>query len=38
MECGKNEPTYSQVDSHFGNWNLYGILNLERDILRVKVY
>jgi hypothetical protein len=34
MECGKNEPTYS----HFGNWNLYGILNLERDILRVKVY
>jgi hypothetical protein len=33
-----NEPTNSQVDSHFGGWNPYGIPNLQRDILGVIIH
>jgi hypothetical protein len=28
----RNEPTHSQVDSHFGSWNFYGVPNLQRSI------
>ncbi len=38
-ECRRvwgNEPTHSQVDSHFGSWSLDGFPNLQRTIGRVK--
>jgi hypothetical protein len=33
-----NEPTHSQVDSHFGNWSLYEVSNVQREISRVKIH
>ncbi len=27
-----NEPTHSQVNSHFGSWNPYEILNFQKSI------
>ncbi len=38
-ECRKmwgNEPPHSQVSSHFGNWSLNGLLNLQKTIKKVK--
>ncbi len=35
QECERmreNEPTHSQVDSHFGSWNPYGVSNIQRTI------
>jgi hypothetical protein len=32
----RNEPTHSQVDSHFGSWNPYVVLDFQRGILGVK--
>jgi hypothetical protein len=40
-ECTKmwgNEPSHSQMNSHFGSWNLDGLLNLQRAISRVKIH
>jgi hypothetical protein len=34
----RNEPTHSQVDSHFGSWNPYRILDFQRGILGVKTH
>ncbi len=34
----RNEPTHSQVDSHFGSWNPYGIPNFQKNISRVKTH
>jgi hypothetical protein len=33
-----NEPTHSQMDSHFGSWNPYGAPNFQRVIWRVKTH
>jgi len=33
-----NEPTHSQMSSHFGNWNLDELLIFQRDILGVKIH
>jgi hypothetical protein len=40
-ECKKmwgNEPTHSQVDSHFESWNLYEVTNIQRAIWGVKIH
>jgi hypothetical protein len=34
----RNEPTHSQMDSHFGSWNPFGVLNLQKGISRVKIH
>jgi len=33
-----NEPTHSQVGSHFGSWSPDGLLNLQRVIVGVKTH
>jgi len=33
-----NEPTRSQVDSHYGSWNPYGIPNFQRGISGVEIH
>lgn len=33
-----NESTHSQVDSYFGSWNPYGVLNFQRGISRVQTH
>jgi hypothetical protein len=33
-----NDPTHSQVDSHFGNWSLYEIPYIQKVISRVKIH
>jgi hypothetical protein len=33
-----NEPTHFQVDSHFGSWNPYGVLNFQKSISWVKIH
>jgi hypothetical protein len=41
LECKRvwgNESTHSQVDSHFGNWNPYGVLNFQKISLGVKIH
>jgi hypothetical protein len=40
-ECKRvwgNEPSHSQVNSHFGNWSPHGLPNLQKTIARVKTY
>jgi hypothetical protein len=40
-ECGRvweNEPSHSQLNSHFGNWSFDGLLNLQRAIAGVKTH
>jgi len=31
-----NEPSHSQMSSHFGSWNLNGLFNFQKAILGVK--
>jgi hypothetical protein len=40
-ECRKvweNEPSHSQVNSHFGSWSPNGLLNFKRAIAGVKTH
>jgi hypothetical protein len=34
----KNEPTHSQMGSHFGSWSLDGLPNFHRGILKDKIH
>jgi hypothetical protein len=34
----RNEPTHSQMGSHFGSWSPYGLLNLQGAIVGVKTH
>jgi hypothetical protein len=36
-ECEGMKP-HSQMDSHFGSWNPYGVLNFQKGILGVSVH
>jgi hypothetical protein len=41
QECERmwrNEPTHSQVDSHFGGWSPYKVLDFQRVISRAKIH
>jgi len=41
QECRRvwgNEPTHSQVDSHFGTWSPNRLLNLQRMIVGIKTH
>jgi hypothetical protein len=42
LRVWRNEPTYSQVDSqvdsNFGIWNPYGVLNFQKGISKVKIH
>jgi hypothetical protein len=41
QECRRmwrNEPTHSQMGSHFGNWSFDGLLNFLRAISKVKTH
>jgi hypothetical protein len=41
QECKRvwgNEPSHSQMNSHFGNWSPNGLPNLQRVIIRVKTH
>jgi len=33
-----NEPSHSQMSSHFGSWSLDGLPNLQKAIARVKTH
>jgi hypothetical protein len=33
-----NEPTHSRVDSHFGSWSPYGLLNFQKTIWKAKIH
>jgi hypothetical protein len=37
-KVSENEHSHSQVNSHFGSWNLGGLSNLQRAIARVKTH
>ncbi len=34
----RNEPSHSQVNSHFGSWSLNGLSNLQKSIAGVKTH
>jgi hypothetical protein len=41
QECGRvwrNDPSHSQVNSHFGNWSHDGLSNFQRAIVGVKTH
>jgi hypothetical protein len=38
MKVWKNEPSHSQVSSHFGNWSPNGVPNFQRTIVGVNTH
>jgi hypothetical protein len=37
-ECERNEPSHSQMNSHFGSWSPNGLSNFQKAIARVKTH